>query len=538
MVYIPNPADPTQPTGNVDASTADDEFRALKAYVQGIALAAGTFNGVRQCAQDGVKDSNGYPLFLTLPAAGGLALDLDATPNPITVNFAGGQSAVGNNDRVGYITNDIANVVAGLDPLNTDYVFADYVSQVNWTWGKTLVPPQYGYAYDRTKAGLLHFEGSNGSAVMLDDYGNSWLTFGNAQIDTSQFKIGSSSLKLDGATDFIESTSFTSLGGGSWTVEGYFRWNVLPTAATTQVLFNFGQSATTFGLLLGLNNTAGTTKTTLSLSSNGTAADILATSLGTKTVWVINQWYHFAVTYDALAGKYFLYVDGVQDNVFASALRVAQVLRVRIGEGNDAALAQMNGWVDEFKFRPYCAYPNGVAFVPSVVAATVEGDYFDIQAYKMYSVTGASGVAGVNPTLSANKYRVYLGEADTSAVATTAVRNYAYNGRYVSPDTTIPGLGTKTTFAANLGTILATGTLFIRNYTSDLNFSPGMIYVAARGHAAYAGPSSVVVENGLILSYTTGDAGSGISAENRTTGAGAVIVIANWKMFVIAQRSW
>lgn len=536
MVYIPNPADPTQPTGNVDASTADDEFRALKAYVQGIALAAGTFNGVRQCAQDGAKDANGFPTFLTLPGAGGLALDLDATPNPLTVNFAGGQSAVGNNDRVGYLTNDIANVVAGLDTLNTDYIYADYVTQTNWTWGKTLVPPQYGFAYDRTKQALLHFEGSNGAVVTTDDYGNTWTLQGNAHIDTSQAKIGASSLVLDGTTDFAESTSFTSLGGGSWTVEGYFRWNVLPTAATTQILFNFGQNATTFGLLLGLNNTAGTIKTTLSLSSNGTAADILGTSLGAKVAWVINQWYHFAVTYDALAGKYFLYVDGVQDNTFTSALRVAGIARARIGEGNDAALAQMNGWVDEFKVRPYCAYPNGVAFVPSVVAAVVEGDYFDIQAYKMYSTTAASVVAGTNPTLT-QKYRLYLGEVDTNAAATTAVRNYAYNGKARTTKTTpLPGVNTFITVSHNIGTTPTSVKFLAECISSDQGYVPGDT-TEFFGNISGSGIANETSTNKLSATLAT-PSGSALVFVGKAGGAIQVGAVNKWTYQLVADRGW
>lgn len=534
MAYIPNPADPTQPTGNVDASTADDEFRALKAYVQGIALAAGTFNGVRQCAQDGAKDANGFPVFLTLPGAGGLALDLDAAPNPLSVNFAGGQNAVGNNDRVGYLTNDVANVIAGLDALNTDYIYADYVTQSNWTWGKTLGPPQYGFAYDRTKQSLMHFEGSNGSVTMLDDYGNTWSASGNAVIDTAQFKIGSSSLKLDGAGDFVESSNFTSLGSGSWTLECYARWAVLPTAATSQYLVTArGANSNAFGL----NNTAGTIKAFLNLSSDNATLNIANGTLGAKVAWAINTWYHFALVFDALQGKYFTYIDGVLDQTVVSALKVCAFTKLNLG--SDATPAQfLNGWIDEFKFRPYCAYPNGVAFVPSVVAATVEGDYFDIQAMKMYTATGASGAAAANPTLT-QKYRVYLGEADTSAAAATAVRNYAYNGKYVSPDTTIPAGGTRTAFAANLGLIPASPpAAYVRNYTADIGYTPGMVsQVCVQGAAAVDTPFQAVVEDKNTLSTCTGST-SPLVSTNRTTGAQVALTTANWKMFVTAQRGW
>ena len=73
MVYIPNPVDATQPLGTVDASTADDEFRALKAYIAGIVLTAGMFSPVRQTVIDGVVDPTGAPVFLTVPGSGGLS---------------------------------------------------------------------------------------------------------------------------------------------------------------------------------------------------------------------------------------------------------------------------------------------------------------------------------------------------------------------------------------------------------------------------------------------------------------------------------
>lgn len=37
MAYIPDPTDASQPVGTVKASTAAAEFRALKAYIAGIA---------------------------------------------------------------------------------------------------------------------------------------------------------------------------------------------------------------------------------------------------------------------------------------------------------------------------------------------------------------------------------------------------------------------------------------------------------------------------------------------------------------------
>lgn len=536
MAYVPNPADPSQPTGSVDASTAAEEFRALKGYVQGLALGAGLFNGVRQCAQDGAKDANGYPVFLTLPGGGGLALDLDASPSPLTVNFAGGYGATGNNDRIGYLTADVPNVIAGLDALNTDYIYADYVAQANWTWGKTLVPPQYGYAYDRTKQALLHFEGTNGSIVMLDDYGNTWTPAGNAQIDTAVFKVGNSSLKLDGTGDYIESVNFTSLGGGSWGVRCWVNFNALPGAATNMVIWS-ASNAGGFGAALSLNNTAGTRKLSVALSSDGTTKNIASDTVGADVTWATATWYHVALVFDALQGKYFVYKNGILDQTVVSANKICGVVKMDWGRDVvSGAPVAMNGWIDEGNFLPYCPYPNGVAFVAPLVASAVEGDFFDIQAYKMYSVTAASGVAGTNPTLT-QKYRCYLGEADSSAVAATAVRNYAYSGRFASVDTAIPAVGTRTAFQTNLGTVLLSATVYIRNYTAEQNFTPGMIAIPDIGVVGFSESMKIAVESPNIISAVTGS-NANLTGVNRTTGASVNLTAANWRQFVTVQRAF
>lgn len=539
MAYIPNPTDGTQPTGNVDASTADDEFRALKTYIQGLVLGGGftgMFSPVRQAINDGFADGSGFPSFLTAAAAGGLALDLKATGRPLVANFAGGGTGTGTNDRLGTYTGDVASVVAGLAALSTNFIFADYVSAGVWTWQSGLVPPQYGIAFDRSKQSLLRFAGADASTSILDDYGNTWAAVGNAQIDTAVQIDGLNTLLLDGTGDYVECLNIQTLGSGSWTIEAKVRFNALP-AAATHIIFEF-LNASTFGLVLGLNDTAGVKKLSLFASSTGGVFDIFngtgaPAGLGTSTVWATGTTYHIVVTYDALSGKYFLYKDGVLDFTGASALRIAALTRVRLGDGVAVGFANLNGAIAGFRYGQLCRYPNGVGFVaPSIATFAVEGDFFDIQAMKMYSVTAASVVAQTNPTLT-SKYRMYFGEADTSAIIPTALRSYAFNGRAYSADLTLVS-GAAIPFNHNLGVIPEKLSAFLKNVTADAGYAPGDI-VAIGSNYENATNAYTTSSNRNTMQYVQ----SAVATIGlKTTGARSATVLANWRLQLQTSRGW
>lgn len=491
---------------------------------------------VRQTALMGAQTAAGYANFLSAGAA--LNFNISATATPLALTFSGGFGSTGNVDFLTRITADASNQ-GTLGARQTNFITATYVSSSSVTWGSTVIPPQYGYAFDQAAQELLRWPGTNASTTILSDYGNTWTAAGNAQLSTGTLIDGGNTLLCDGTGDYVESSNFTTLGGGSWTWEFKFRWATLPIAGQTQVLLNAGQSASNFGILLGLNNTTGTTKTTLSLSSNSTSADIVSLQLGTKTVWATATTYHFALTYDALAGAYFLYVDGTQDGAtVTTASRICGLVKVRYGEAIDATLQQANGSYGWSRMSRSCAYPNGTAFTPTTSIPSVTGDFFSIPQMTMYGVTVASGVAGTNPTLTA-KNVVYVGEQDTGAATVTATRNYAYQGKYVSADTTIPGLGTRTAFAANLGvTPTIEPQVFGRNYIADQGFTPGMIVrLMILPTAGYATNAQVAIEDRNTLSVVTGSSAV-ISVNNRTTGVGVNGVAANWKMFVTAQRGF
>lgn len=508
---------------------------------------------VRQSVLGGSLDTNGQANWLAIGT--GLQVNYNATAKAVAMAFANGFDARGEIDTVVNLTADATNQFGTLAANSTSFLYGDKLTATTITGANTLVPPQYGEIYDRARSALIHADGTNGAALSGgnwttglqpgDAYGNTWTTNGNAQLSTGQFKFGTASVLCDGAGDFLElapAGGCTFQRDGSWTMEGFFRWATLPVATENQTIFTAGQTATDFGTLLELNNTTGTIKLRLSLSSNGTSADITSLTLGTSTSWATAQFYHIVLTYDALAGKYFVYKDGVAEAALTitSTLQVASAVKVRIGERLDATLQQFNGNFDEVRFSPCCRYPNGTTFTPTASAFTPDGHFFSIPDMVMREVTGATTGAGIDPAFTTRSSRLFVGDGDTSAGAVTAVRSYAYRGRYTSADTTIPAIGTRTAFAANLGVVpKAEPVLMLRNVVTEGGWMPGMVFRPIDIFASSWGSmGSVGIEDRNTLSYTKGSPGN-FRIVNRTTGTEAPSVApASWKMFVVAQRGW
>jgi hypothetical protein len=306
---------------------------------------------------------------------------------------------------------------------------------------------------------VLNFEGINGAVATTDDFGNSWTFSGNAQLTTGQFKFGASSLLLDGTGDYITTTAINTVGIDSWTIETWFRINALPGVGNNTVLVS-GLNVNGLGLNLYLNNNAGTTKLAVNLSSDGTTNNIALVSLGANTVWALNQWNKVRFVFNGSSYKVYLSLNGAAETTdisIASALVLCTFVNLRIGASSFDGTQGWNGWIDAFRFVR-CA-TNTSTEAPTAAAPTITDykyNFFSIPLMKMFEATAASAVANTNPILTAAN-RLFVGEANTSAVAITAITNYAIRGQYRSVLTAIPAASTVTTFNHNLG--LKTGIL-------------------------------------------------------------------------------
>lgn len=406
---------------------------------------------VRQTVLSASLDSSGYSN--ALYAGTGLRLSLRAASAAMVMAFAAGFDANGAVDLVERQSADVVDVTqADLSASNTSFIAKDY----GGNWNAYLIPPQDGYAFDRGEAALLNFQGTDGSTTILDDFGNTWTVGGNAQLDTAQYKFGSSSLLLDGTGDYVESTSFTSLGDGSWSISVWVRWNALPGGGGTHYILSAAKVSTGYGVLLYCTESGGTVTTRFHVSSNGSSWDIVNGAAGSTTM-TAGVWYRLRVAFDALAGTYRSYVSTnggaeVQQSSTSSAAKVCAIDKVKIGENFGGANA-FNGWIGSFRFLR--CVTNTSTETPSASMPTITDypvHFFSIPDMKMYEVTAASVSAGANPTLTARN-RLFVGEADTNGSAVTAVRNYALRGQYDSGLVAkIPTTQTVVNFNHNIGT--------------------------------------------------------------------------------------
>lgn len=393
----------------------------------------------------------------------------------------------------GYISQDDAQAIwdAGSEATSTaqnDYFYNKSTSKMtygNVEDGWTDTPAvNVGRVLSTDKGNsLLHFEGSDTSTTFTDECGLTWTAAGNAQIDTAQFKFGSSSLLLDGSGDYIYTSDTTyNMGDGlPWMQEGWFRFNAF---AASTALFAEGSQHTA---LIYHNGSASTLA--FYISSNGSSWNIANGATGSKSSWTTGQWYHIRWGWDGTT--YFCYVDGVLDWSTANSSPVhSSCNQLWIGNYSPGG-ADFNGWFDEHRF----IYGNAVnaAFTPESAAFT------SLPFAELHS-----------PTTNAILARYDSGVFTTAAGASNTYNHY---------------IGTDDLMVTKL-----------ERYNSDykwaLNHSRGFI------SSAYYGSATIVDEDSVTITYdstTTDYVGIGnfqgadsFPASAVTTGEARLIVERSW----------
>lgn len=191
---------------------------------------------------------------------------------------------------------------------------------------------------------LLHFEAADGSTIFVDQTRKQWVPAGNAQIDDTQFKFGTSALYLDGTGDWVTSMSDEDFifGATNFTIECFVRF-AARSGNNFVFCFGAGWAVYTFS-----NQWAVFDGVSSNVIMGGTVAN--------------DTWYHLALVREGTSLT--LYVDGVVLGTVTNSTNHT-TSRIRLG-ASLAGSNLMNGWIDELRIHDTAAY--NAAFTPPASA--------------------------------------------------------------------------------------------------------------------------------------------------------------------------
>ena len=280
---------------------------------------------------------------------------------------------------------------------------------------------------------MLHFEGTNGQTTTEDDsFARRTVSLaGTAQLSTTQEKFGSSSLLLDGNSDYVSLANSADLdfGTGDFTIECWFYYDATSSASTFATIFDRGDGSGggTSPFWLAVKDDAGTYKMVGTCGTGGAQTDVINNyDAGDITN---NTWYHLALARHG--SDFYVYLNGVSlANMVGSSSSALtdNDSPIYIGARGQSGVGSFwGGYIDEFRItKGTCRYPSGTTFTPSTTGLPGETRF---QQTVVTSVTGG-GVAAVtalnNPT--ANEL-VTVGGTTTEL---DAEANLTFNGSLLS----------------------------------------------------------------------------------------------------------
>ena len=207
---------------------------------------------------------------------------------------------------------------------------------------------------------LLHFDGADESTVMLDEKGKIWTASGRAKLDAAQAKFGSSSLYLNGVTDYLR-TPYVSGDfnpANDHTAEAWINLEV----SKRHTLYNFSA---------GLGSKDGHY---CAILADGRMQVVYGTNVGFNIVVSTNSvpvgaWTHVAVSKHASEVR--IHIDGVLGVTYTlSGAAAPNVAAPMVGRDDTSTDRFFKGWIDDFRYtdgvarytanftRPVAPFPN------------------------------------------------------------------------------------------------------------------------------------------------------------------------------------
>jgi hypothetical protein len=164
---------------------------------------------------------------------------------------------------------------------------------------------------------------------------NNALTVGDAQVSTTQYKWGTTSMKFDGTGDYLSmpSNQGAALGTGDWTIEC---WVYLSSATTQQIFLDTRATGTDNGYAFYM--TAGSK---LSLFTSNTAVLTSTSSLSA------NAWVYIAMT--RTSGTVRAYINGTLDATTASYSTAMNCPGSILVGGGVGAVNLVNGYIQDLR---------------------------------------------------------------------------------------------------------------------------------------------------------------------------------------------
>ena len=201
-----------------------------------------------------------------------------------------------------------------------------------------------------TNTSLL-LSGTN-AGIIDNAQDNNLETVGNAQISTSQYKWGASSMYFDGTTDYLipygSTTNLLAFGSGAFTIEMWFYVTSFP--SQYGVLYDCRPTSTNGSYPV------------ISLENNGTAYFYVNTANAISSgsgVISTNRWYHLAVVKAGSSTKMFVNGNQVGSTYADTNTYLNPANRPAIGaEGFTLGSNSLNGYIADLRVtKGYARYP-------------------------------------------------------------------------------------------------------------------------------------------------------------------------------------
>jgi hypothetical protein len=272
---------------------------------------------------------------------------------------------------------------------------------------------------------MLHFEGTNGQTTTEDDsfVRRTVSLAGTAQLSTTQEKFGSSSLLLDGNSDYASIANSTDLdfGTGDFTIECWFYYDDA-SSGTYATIFDRGNGngSGTGPFWMAVKEDSGSYVLVGTCASDGGAGNDVFEDYNAATI-SNNTWTHIAFVRHG--SNFYTYIDGVSKTNLSGSTASALTDNdspILIGaRGQSGTGSYWGGYIDEFRItKGSCRYPSGTTFTPSTTGLPGETRY---QQTVVTSVSGSGNTttysAGSLLDLATTTFNVDLTEAAEAAIA-------------------------------------------------------------------------------------------------------------------------